>query len=378
MTDTRRRKRVLLVIKGLGRGGAERLLVDMVAQGSGDFSYEVAYILNRYDDLVPALNAIGTSVHALGATRDFDLRWISRLRRILLQRHYDIVHFHLPYSAALGRLATLTLPARERPKTLYTEHSQWNLAAVLLRIANRATSPLDDALIVVSESGRDALPRSLRSRANVIVHGIDLSTSPQMRANRASIRSTVRTELGIGHDEILVLTVANLRAEKGYEVLMSAAADLLARGNMARFLSVGTGPLADALRSRHDELGLGDHFRFLGQRDDVLRIMTAADVFVLASHFEGLPVTIMEATSVGLPVVATSVGEIPRLLTHDVDALLVPPARPRELAQSLERVITDADLRNRLSDRSIERSTELFEVSAAIRKVEAIYRSLLD
>ena len=104
--------RVLLVIKCLGYGGAERLLVDTVATADRRrFDYEVAYVLREQDALVPAMRAGGTPVHSLGAAHNADLRWMAALRRLLVIGHYDVVHFHLPYAAALGQLVVASFPA---------------------------------------------------------------------------------------------------------------------------------------------------------------------------------------------------------------------------------------------------------------------------
>jgi glycosyltransferase involved in cell wall biosynthesis len=200
-----------------------------------------------------------------------------------------------------------------------------------VRALNRIGIGSDDALIVVSQASKNALPRKLRDRARVVVHGIDLSGSPKLVHDRGRISLEVREELRIPPDEVLVLTVANLRTEKGYDVLLDAASSLSARGVPARLVSVGHGQQAESLQARHTELGLGERFQFLGMRTDVLRLMAGSDVFALPSHFEGLPVTLMEATSVGLPIVATAVGEIPRIFTDGADGLIVRPARASSL-----------------------------------------------
>jgi len=375
-TEGSKQIRVLLVIKGLGHGGAERLLVDMVSRGDKSrFDYEVAYILSRYDGLASSMRDAGAPVHSLGARADWDISWMGRLRALIRDGKFDVVHFHLPYSAALGRLVARSLPASERPKVVYTEHSQWNLTAIALRILNTATSPLDDALVVVSESGLKALPKRLRRGAEVIVHGIDLSSSPELRQNREKQRVELRKELGVLDGEILVLTVANLRAEKGYDVLLAAAKYVVEHGSAVRFFSVGHGTLQEELIQERNRLGLGDRFVFLGLRTDVLRLMAGADVFALASHFEGLPVTLMEATSVGMPIVATTVGEIPIIFTDGQNALLVPPGRSDLFAEALERAINDAELRKDLGSGALGLSSR-FDVTTATRRVEAIYDRL--
>ena len=99
----------------------------------------------------------------------------------------------------------------------------------------------------------------------------------------------MRGELGVPPDDLLVVTVANLRSEKGYDVLLDAAGLLVARGTPVRFAAAGQGVEADALAARHRRLGLGERFRFLGYRNDTLELMLAADIVVLPSHQEGLP-----------------------------------------------------------------------------------------
>jgi glycosyltransferase involved in cell wall biosynthesis len=361
------------VIKCLGVGGAERLLVDTVTSGDrGRFDYEVAWILADQQALVPELEERGTVVHPLGATGNTDLRWIGRLRRLLRSGRYDVVHFHLPHTAALGRLVAVSLPRSERPAIVYTEHSLWNKMAVAVRLLNRAGIGLDQSLIVVSEAAHDALPRTLRGRARVIVHGVDLSASDSLVADRARVRAEVRAELGIADDDLVALTVANLRPEKGYDTLLDAARLVADRGLPVRFVSVGGGPEEAAMEERRRTLGLGDRFSFLGLRHDVLRLLVAADMFVLPSRQEGLPVVLMEATGVGLPIVATAVGGVPHVLTDGVDGLVVPPDSPADLADAVATLVADRALRERLGRGAKARSV-MFDVTEASREIEGIY-----
>ena len=373
----RRRRRVLLLIKGLEHGGAERLLVDVVAHRHRErFDYEVAYVLDSLDALVPTLKADGVTVHPLGATGNGDLRWMTALRRLLMAGDYDIVHFHMPYASALGRLVVLTMPRRRRPRLVQTEHISWDIVALPFRALNRSVMGRRPHLIVISGQVADALPDRLRRRATVVVHGVDLAQAADLRARRPTLRTEVRTELGLADDEILALTVANLRAQKGYEVLLEAARRVTTAGAPVRFAAVGTGEQSAEVHALHDSLGLGDRFQLLGERSDVGRLLAGADMFVLASHFEGLPVAIMEATSMGLPIVTTAVGEIPSVLTDDVDALLVAPGHADLLTAAIERLAHDPSLRARLGAAALERST-LFDVARATTQIEGIYDDLL-
>ncbi len=372
-----RQLRILLVIKVLGHGGAERLLVDMVARrDTGSFHYEVAYVLASEDGLVADMAADGTPVHALGAEGNWDLRWVSRLRSLVLDGRFDVVHFHLPYTASLGRLAVASLPRAHRPAIVYTEHSLWDKMAVVVKVLNRATIGLDQSLIVVSQAAHEALPGALRDRARVIVHGVDLSRADALVARRSVVREEVRSELGVPDGELLALTVANLRPEKGYDVLLDAARLAADRNLPVRFVSVGRGPLADELEHRRIELGLGDRLRLLGERDDVLRLLVGSDLFVLPSHQEGLPVTLMEATSTGTAIVATAVGGVPQVIEDGHSGLVIRPGDPVALADAVERLATDAALRRRLGAGAKVRSA-MFDVGAATREVEGIYQQLV-
>jgi glycosyltransferase involved in cell wall biosynthesis len=372
------RPKILLVIKCLGYGGAEQLVVDVAAhRDRQSFDYEVAYVLAAENALVPFVAATGVTVHALGAQGNADIRWTKTLRHLLIGGDFDVVHFHLPYAAALGRLVVMTLPKRQRPLVVYTEHNMWDKHALILRGLTRAAIGGDDGLIAVSQSVGDAMPASLRHRATVVVHGMDLARAAELRADGDAVRRQVRRELGVADGEVLVLTVANFRPQKGYDVLLAAARLVLDAGSPARFAAVGRGPQRDEVAALHRSLGLGDRFLLLGQRSDALRLLAGADMFVLASHYEGLPVAMMEATSVGLPIVTTAVGEVPRFLTDEVDALIVAPGQPRALATAIERMVGDADLRRRLGAAALARS-EMFDITRAVARIETIYTELLD
>jgi glycosyltransferase involved in cell wall biosynthesis len=285
---------------------------------------------------------------------------------------YDVVHFHLPFAAALGQLVVASLPRSSRPGVVYTEHSLWDRERFANRALLRASMSKGERLVAVSQASYDALPAPLRRRATIVVHGVDLSRSDSLIARRAELRDAVRSELGVGDEELLFMTVANLRPEKGYDVLLTAARFIADNGLPIRIAAVGRGPLSTALTARHLDLALGERFQFLGQRDDVLQLLAGADAFVLASLHEGLPVALMEATSVGLPIVASSVGGVPQVLEDGVDALLVPPGDPGSLVDAMKRLASDPELRERLGRHAKLRSS-MFDIAEASRAVGDIY-----
>jgi glycosyltransferase involved in cell wall biosynthesis len=142
-------------------------------------------------------------------------------------------------------------------------------------------------------------------------------------------------------------------------------------------LLVGDGPAEYAVRRLAYDLGIEDRVRFLGSRDDVAELMAASDVYVLASNWEGLPRSIIEALRAGLPVVATELAGTPELVTHGDNGYLVERGDIDELAEMLARLISDAGLRARMGARSRERYEAEFSFERMYRRTVGVYESVL-
>jgi glycosyltransferase involved in cell wall biosynthesis len=367
----RDRLSVLWLVKGLGPGGAERLLTTAASvHDHSSFRFEVAYLLPWKDHLVGELAARGVPSTCLEVHRELDLRWARRLRRLLVERRVDVLHSHSPYPAGVARLVARSLPRRTRPKLVYTLHNRWQSFAWPTRVLNGLTLPLDDADLAVSSDVRATVRPRLRSHIEVVVHGIALE-----EARGAAARAETRAELGLGDEDVAIGTVANFRAQKNYPNLFEAAEILRGRGVPFRLVAVGQGPLEEEMRALHSRMGLDDVVSLLGYRDDAVRVMSACDVFTLASDHEGIPVAVMEALALGLPVVATRVGGVSEAITDDVEGVLVPPRSPEMLADAWQRVVTDAALRARLAAAAARRAPA-FDVRTAVRRIEDVYRQV--
>ncbi len=364
---------MLSLVKGLGPGGAERLLVlNARFRTAGAVSYRVAYLLPWKDALVAELAAEGVDARCLGAQGSWDPRWAWRLRQELDERPVDVVHAHSPLAAIGARLVLRTIVKSRRPRLITTEHNVWDSHHRLTSGANALTSGLDDRRVAVSGAVRSSLPARYRDGTEVIRYGVDVASLRSQAAHRAEVRH----ELGLADEAIVVGTVGNLRATKGYPDLLAAARTLIEGRPHVMFLSVGQGPMAEELASLRDELGLAARFVFLGHRDDAPRILGAFDVFCLASHHEGLPVALMEALAVGLPSVATDVGGVPELVHDGVDALLVPPRRPDLLAAALADLVDHPDRRADLSAGASRLAGDL-GLDGAVQRTEALYREVV-
>ena len=329
----------------------------------------VAYVVPWKDHLAGELEAAGVATVCL-STRRRDLRWPLRLRRLMADGGFDVVHSHSPVLA----VAAPTGGARPCPPTavrrsMTTEHNTWGSYRWATRWANRLTSRADAATFAVTEEVRASLRGVAAERAEVLVHGIDVERIAAAAGERAT-----SGRLGLRADELVVGTVANLRAQKDYPTLLAAARLLVDRGVAFRLVAVGQGPLEREITSRRDELGLGDHVVLAGFRPDAVEVMAACDVFVLASAWEGLPVAVMEAAALGLPIVATAVGGVAEQF-GPTDALLVPPRDPVALAGALESVLTDPCRRAELAS-AARSAAPRFDIRRAIETITTRYEQL--
>ncbi|MGZ4801151.1 MAG: glycosyltransferase [Acidimicrobiia bacterium] len=367
------RIRVLWLVKGLGPGGAEHLLVAAATVHDREaFSFEVDYLLPWKDALVPDLEALGVRTHCLEVRDERDLRWAARLRARLLRDPVDILHAHSPYPAGIARLVVRSLPKRVRPKLVYTVHNTFPSFSAPTRILNGLTYWLDDADLAVSTEVHETIWSGLQDRTEVVVHGVLLAEVQAQLEQRADARA----ELGLGADEIVVGTVANFRAQKDYPNLLATARLLIDRGWQGRIVAVGQGPLEAEMRALHERLDLGDRVLLLGQRSDAVRVLAACDVFTMASDNEGLPVALMEALALGLPVAATAVGGIPEAVTDGVEGLLVPPKNPAALADAIMAITGDDDRRTQMA-KAARAAGERFDIRVAVARIEQLYRDLV-
>jgi glycosyltransferase involved in cell wall biosynthesis len=365
-----RRLRVLWLIKGLGPGGAERLLVSAAGHIDQDrFEVEAAYLLPWKDHLVPELEAAGVRTTCLPAVRSWDPRWVRGLRRLLRDGRFDVVHAHLPY-AAIGARAAVRWVRPPRPAVVYTEHNTWDRYHPATRRANAATFGWNDAAIAVSEGVASSMDRPRRGwpSVQVIPNGVDVDTLRR----EALDRDTARKELGIPPDNPVVGTVGGLMPKKGHRVLVRAARELTDRHPDALFVIVGLPVDPEPIRREIAGAGLDDRVILAGYVPRAASLMPAFDVFCLPSLFEGMPVSLLEAMSLGIASVATSVGGVPEVVADGRDALVVQAGDPSALASALDRLLADPVLRDRLgAGASITASR--FGMAGMVRRVEEVY-----
>lgn len=366
------RRRILLLIKGLGRGGAEQLLASAAPHfDTSRFAYEAAYLLPWKSALVAVLERAGVPVVCLRGARG--VGWIGRLRSLVPRRRIDLVHVHSPYAAIGARLAL----RRRHPRLVYTEHNVWARYHAATFWGNALTFPRNDHVFAVSQHVRASIayPRAVgflrMPPVEMLYHGIDTAAVDSW----ASTDGT-RAELGIPPDAPVVGTVANFKAHKAHDVLLQAAAEVRRAVPDVRFVLVGTGLLEADLRRQAMSLGLGGTVVFAGFREDAPRVASTFDVFALPSTYEGLSIALLEAMALGRAPVVTRVGGLSEVVEDGEHGLVVPPGDPRALAQGLVRLLGDRTLRERLGEAARRRAME-FDIRRAVSRMEDVYEDLL-
>jgi glycosyltransferase involved in cell wall biosynthesis len=364
-------KRVLLLIKGLGRGGAEQLLVNAAPHLERNrFDYEVAYVLPWKDSLRPQLQEANLPVHCLEGGSGAG--WLRTLRRLTRERGVDLIHAHLPYAAIGARVAV-----GGRLPIVYTEHNVWPRYHRATYWGNALTFPRNRHVFAVSDEVRRSIryPRSLRGLrmppVETLHHGLDLSA-----VDRWAGADGVRRELGIPQDAPLVGAIGNLKPLKGQEHLLRAAALVRRTRPDARFVLVGLGPRESELRREAAGLGLDGSVTFTGFREDAPRIAAALDVYVQPSEAEGLPIALLEAMALRRPVVATSVGGTPEVIRGPEEGVLVPPRDPEALAGSILALLGDPQRRRDMGE-AAEHRARGFDIRRAVRRIEEVYEELV-
>lgn len=337
--------RVLEVLATLKRAGAEHVAVSLACTLDRD-RFQTA-LISLFDPfpggLEPVLGECGVPVWHLNKRRGFDPRMYHRLARVLRQFQPDIVHTH-------SYVLRYTLPAGIWSRVPFMVHTIHNLAdrevERLGRMVHRIAFRRGVRPVAVGEE----VARSVRA-----TYGIDLpATIPNgidtARYFRPDAREQWRRVNGFAPDDLLVVSLARLDPQKDPIGLVESFG-AAARGNTrCHLLLAGDGPLKETARQRAVAHSIADRVHFLGVRADIPELLSASDIFVLASIWEGRPVAVMEAMAAGLPVIATAVGGVRELIQNGVTGLLVPSGEPGLLADAIASLIGDSERRRVLGE----------------------------
>lgn len=358
----------MFVIWSLGLGGAEQVVIRLAAGLDRRRFTPVICCLNEPGPFASQAASHGIEVIALRKRPGVDLAMLWRLTRLMRARRIRIVHPHLWGANCWGRLAAYLSRV---PVILAHEHGlqpwrgRWHFLCDrwLGRVTHRVLFASHD--VMESYSRRTGIPAA---RCQVIPNGVETAPLPQRR-------EALRQAHGWAAEERVIVSVGRHVPEKGYEDLLTATASLAKQLPRVRVVLIGDGPDRARLEALKAQLGVNGHVVFAGRlpQEQVAQWVAAADVYVQPSRAEALPLAVLEAMAAGVPVIATRVGDLQRLIADGRTGHLVPPADPGALAATIRDVLQHPDRERAIAEAAQAMVRQRHSHAGMMRAVEQVY-----
>lgn len=314
-----------------------------------------------------------------------DLKALYKIYKLIKDERPDIVHTHTAKAGAIGRIAAWLAGV---PTIVHTFHGHvlegyfGRLKTWIFIIIERMLARLTDKIITLSEGLKKELVNikiAPSSKISIIPLGLELDRfiSPDVRKNR------FKMSLGIAPDTLLVGIVGRLVPIKGHRVFLEAACKImklkLDAGDKqpVKFIIVGDGELRSELEEYTDRLGIREHVIFTGFRKDLPDIYADTDIVVLSSYNEGTPVSLIEAMTAGVPIVATKVGGVSDFIDDGVTGLLVPAGDADALAAGVIMLLDDPALREQIGENVRKAVYPKYDISNLVKNIDELYNMLL-
>lgn len=325
----------------------------------------------------PAVAAFGAASSVRVAVNPMP-SWSStiwRIRRLIAGERFDIVHAHGTRAKFFVWLALSSF--RNKPKFIYTVHG-FHIAHApfpmnaLLVLCERISNHGVDVVTCVSEGDRNAILKwrtAPAAKVTVVKNGIEME---KFEAPPRAIAEK-RAGLGIG-DETVLLSNARLHPQKDVSTILKALQPIIARQPAVRLLVVGDGPLRESLEHEAKMLGVSSHAKFLGYRNDIPELLHIADIVILSTNWEGLPLVPLEAGAAKKPIVASDVPGVRETVVDGETGYLFREGNAKDLAEKIMRLIESADLRHRLGERGFEYVRKNFDAQTMVARYAELYR----
>ena len=336
--------------------------------------FNVSLVSLRKKDLSEEpLESLGVRITYMERSK-FDPLTLPALLSIIDREQVDILHMHGYGATTFGRLAA----AMRGIPTILHEHANLTDTPWFQKVADRALEPYTDIALAVGKSTADFVVGARQvpvSKVRVVYLGVPLAEFSRERTPDEV--AAARRDLGMAPEDFAIGTITRLHESKGNSYLVDAAARVVAQRPAARFFLVGEGPLLPDLQAQASALGLADRFVFAGFRRDVAGTLSAFDLSVFPSLWEGTPLTAFEALAMGKPIIATDADGLADILTDGEDAVIVPRRNADALAGAIIHAIDHPAARARLSAAARATGAQ-YDIGVFVRKMERLYTLLHD
>ncbi len=357
--------------------GAEVQLKSLLAELIRMPEIDLSVVLFNGGRLEKELSHYGVPVQIFPEKDWSSIRIGTALWRYFDKKRFDIVHTHKYKDTILAAPAAHWSGVPHVVRTVHglTEPfsgvNAWKMA-FYESVERRVHQRYVQTLLAVSSEIERCLRRTGAADVACIRNGIELNAMPSR-----SIRSAKRKAFGVTDDVCLIGSVGRLTPVKGFPHLIKAVQILAEQGLCVKLWLVGDGTLNEELRRLAYDSGVAERVVMLGHREDTYELLQAMDMFVLPSLHEGIPMALLEAMAMGLPVIATRVGGIPEVIEDHVNGILVEPGDSCGLALMCRRLMHDAELSERLGQAARARVEEKFSSETMAAEVANVYRRLV-
>jgi len=357
--------KIVYIINSFALGGAEKLLLDLCRQLDRQKFEPYVCTAVAGGPMAEDFEALGLPVKIFIKKSKLGLGVIWQLVKFLKEVKPQIVHTHLFGGDTWGRIAAILAGV---PIIISTEHNINLDESWLKKLIKFKLAIFTKKIIAVSQSVKNYSVKKEKinpKKIAVIYNGIDL--------HKFSFRGYQSIDL---HNKISAVTIARLEPQKGHYYLIDAMPLIIKKYPNFILNIVGAGNLENELKNQAKDLGLQDHVVFWGRRTDPENILPAMALFILPSIWEGLGIAILEAQAVGVPVLASKVGGIMEIIESGKTGLLFAPKNSEAIFQSIEKLLSDSDLQQKIVKNAHEQVKEKFSLENMVQAYEDLYLEL--
>ena len=365
--------KVLHIIKSLGRGGAEMLLQETLRlHDQTRFEFHYIYFLPWKNQMVGGIEDAGGKVVLFSASNN--IRIMLKARAVIdyiRKEKIQLIHCHLPWAGFLGR----RIFKKTGIPVIYSEHNIQDRYHVVTKILNRLTFNSQSHVVAVSNDVADSIQKTIKPRVPVqtILNGVNTD-----RFKRDAHKGSIwREQLNIKPDQIIIGTIAVFRFQKRLKEWVSVFKKIHEQFPEVRGVIIGDGPLKQEIVDQIRLEGVESAIIMPGLQTDVIPWLSAINIFMMTSSFEGLPIALLEAMSMECAVVSTQAGGIKEVIRNEVDGFTKSVDEWNLLHQPLTRLITQPEALKEMRKNARARVMDSFSMKAMVQQTEDLYSQLL-
>jgi L-malate glycosyltransferase len=366
--------KVLHIVKSLGRGGAETLLLETLKHhNKNQFQFYYIYFLPWKNELVGSLKTEGAIIFNVSAKSNIAiLLSVFKIKKFIKQNNIQIVHCHLPWAGISTRIA---LKFNKKIKLIYTEHNIQERYHWITKLLNKITYNWQHKVIAVSQSVKNSICKNIGKSIDVqvILNGVD--TNRFKRNINDAIE--LKNELHISIDKIVIGNICVFRSQKRLKVWVDIFEEINRRNQNYIGILVGGGILYEEIKQYIKDKNLTDKIILTGLQINTVKYFNIIDIFLLTSEFEGLPIALLEAMSMGCVPITTNAGGVNEVIQQKINGLMTEVSSPNKLIDFANELIDQSKLRNSISIEARKTVEQKFSVVITTKKIEDLYISLV-